>query len=526
MTTTTNPGASGKTRPKVKFFSRNRLFPKQYEAFAGGGPNVRMRCCTASSGSGKTYGMGDIFGEVTQYCPVHTTTLWLAPSYTQARIGMDDMLSKMPEDVLRYMERVNAIGQSSGNMKINFGPIMAEFGYPHLGAQVNFRTAEKPALIMGGRNLAVAMDEASLCPVSAKNAALSTASKDGEENPIWAWGNVVDRYNWFYIFCRQIDYMNQNSPWEEQRFHHSELSYRDALASQQRDIDGNLLFRTDGQPLMVQTVAAIEDARFLMQDEPGRFEMLYENIPMGEAGKPFPDSLLDEMSTYCMHDETYVAPVTCVVCNGLSMSPPVAGAMDVAREIDMNCITAIDALGRICTFDAFYNSDWAETNDKLASYIPEKGNDLWWYDCTGVGDSAYAMLIDRHPRLKHKVQPFVKTNSNKSIMGQNLIRMGREGAILVPRGDMTDQLARIEAERTTTGMRYKAKEGFHDDIYDSLAMTVMLFFFGNHGNKGRVPKAFGDRQPLGVYGERSQNSFELNATFSNDPSFDRGRISR
>ena len=397
MTQLYQPGASGLEKPKVKFFSQNRLYPKQFSAFAGGGPKCRFHLCTASSGSGKTFGMGDVFGQLTQYLRSHLETLWLAPSYVQARIGMDDIISKLPEDVLRYMERVNAVGYSAGNMKINFAPIMSEFGYHGYGGQVNFRTAEKPNLIMGGRNAAVAMDEASLCPVHSKNAAITTASKDGEENPVFAWGNVIDRYNWFYLLCKEIEYLNQSIPWEEQRYHYEELSYRDAIVEQQRDVYGNLIYRYDGSPVMVQTALAIEDARFSMRDEPGRFEQYYENVPLGEGGKPFPDSLLDQCSTYCMHDDSYSAPVLCPICSGCSSSLPFKGAIDVAREIDWNCITAFDAIGRVCAFDSFFNNDWNEINDRLASHIPEEGNDEWWYDTTGVGDAAYKIFCNRHP---------------------------------------------------------------------------------------------------------------------------------
>lgn len=512
-------GASGKPRARVKFFSPHRLYPKQFDAFAGGGPNVRFRLCQASSGSGKTFAMGDVAGQYTQYLKAGETFLWLAPSYTQAAIGMNDMLSKMPEDVLLFMEKYNYIGRSSGNMKIDFSGIMSEFGFHGWGGQVNFRTAEKPELLQGGRNQGLAMDEASLCAMHSKNLAITTISKDGEENPAWMWGNVVDRFNWFYLLCREMEHENKAIPWEEQRYHYTELSYTDALLEQQKDVWGNPIWLPNGLPRMVQTPQAIEDARFMMRDEPGRFEMMYENTPMGEMGRPFPDSLLEQMSTYCMCKEDYKDPKLCAICQGLSFANPVCGSMDVARTVDMNCITAVDAIGRACRFDYFYSNDWNEINDRFAAHIPLEGSDVWWYDCTGVGDAAYKILIDRHPRLKDKVFPFVKNDGNKSVMGQNLIRAGLQGEVLLPRGDMTDQLARMEAERTKRGIKYEAKAGFHDDIYDSIAMTVMLLYFGNVGNKGRVPRAFGDRQPLGASESGALNSFEQETLLT--PHYDR-----
>ena len=72
------------------------------------------------------------------------------------------------------------------------------------------------------------------------------------------------------------------------------------------------------------------------------------------------------------------------------------------------------------------------------------------------------------------------------------------------------------AERTSRGMKYEAKTGF-DDIYDSLAMTCMLFYFGQVSGKGRVPKAYGERQPSFVEGQGSANQFEIESSFVNNP---------
>ena len=472
----------------IDLFSILQLYDKQAEAFLGGGPKTRFRLVEASSGCGKTYAMDQIAGCYTIYIPRYERTIWLAPSYTVCRIGFDGMLESIPETYREFMERTNAITSSAGNMKISFGTLMQELGYPGMGGTVDFRSAEKPDLIYGGRYRAGFGEESSRNSVLSKNAMVSTLSKGGEENPAFYWGNVTDRYNWFYELCREVEHMNLTTPFEEQRYHYASLTWRDAIEAQQRDGQGNLLFNPDQSPVMVQTLAAIEDARFELKNEPGRFEALYENIPLSDQTRPFPDSVLDLITTTCQCGaQESGAPVLCNCCKGLRENvKSIAGGIDIARHVDKNVHIKFDRFGNCTHFDHFGGSDWYDIIDRFAENIHEPT----LVDSTGIGDAPCEILVKRHPRLQNLVYPVKFSPQTSPVLIQNLIRSAQNGEFLIPRGDITNQLARIQAMETTYGVKYEAPPGHHDDCVDALSLAVYMFNYSLSGLKSLriVPK--------------------------------------
>ena len=491
----------------IDLFSIMQLYDKQFDAFLGGGPSVRFRLVEASSGCGKTYGMAQIAGCFNLYIGEFEKTIWLAPSYAVCEQGFDKLLQAIPESYREFMERRNDITVSRGNMKISFSGLMRELGFPGYGGTIHYRSAEKPDLIYGGEYRAGFGEESSRSGIESKNAMVSTLSKGGIENPAWYWGNVTDRYNWFYELCREVEHRNLSIPFDDQRYYYSTLDYNDAIAAQQRDSKGELIWNADKTPLMVQTLQAIEDARFELKNEPGRFEALYENIPMSDLSRPFSDSVLDMIATTCQcgHQDPK-APTLCPGCQGLRQdSTPIAGGVDIARHIDKNVHIRFDRFGRATYFEHFGGTDWYEIIDHIAENIWEPT----LVDSTGLGDAPCEILVKRHPRLRGLVFPVKFSPKTSPVLIQNLIRAAQNEEITIPRGDITNQLARVQATQTSTGVRYEAPAGHHDDCVDALSLATYMYNYALSGVKSLRLKTKNNDQRQGIREQRMRRTSRL-----------------
>ena len=464
------------------FFHPRQLYEKQHTAFLGGYNHTRFRYCEASSGSGKTWAAGGVALAYASNLINTEKVCWMTHTYTGCEMGFDSVLGFIPEHFREMMEKKNDIRYSHGSMRISLRNLQRALGRPGMGGIIEFRSAEKPNLIYGGRYRAGFVDEASRCNEESIHALLSTLNKGGEENPCWLWGNVVNRHNYFYRICRLTEIEMKTLPLLEQRAFYSSMVYQDALEAIMRDADGKTMYRDDGQIRHVQTRQAIEDARKNWASIPGMFEMLYENRPLSDNTRPFPDDDIDACSTTCRcgyHTNPYSL---CPRCAGLSSKLPVAAGWDVARQVDYNCIIMLDEDGAVCELHHWWGGSWYDIARKGAELLMGIPTLL---DISGKGDALPDIIRQEHPELWPFITPVEQNVKITGALNNNLIRSVQNREISFPIGIITEQLATIEAVPTLTGVKYEAPKGFYDDAFDALALAKWQLQHG-HMTEGTI----------------------------------------
>ena len=451
------------------FFHPRQLYPKQRRAFCGGGPHIRFRYCEASSGSGKTWGAGGVALNYASNLKHNEKICWMTHTYDACEIGFDSVLDFIPYEYREIMEKKKDITYSHGNMKISLASVQAALGNPGFGATIEFRSAQNPQRIYGGRYRAGFVDEASRCIEESIHALLSTLNKGGQDNPCWLWGNVVNRHNYFFRTCRQVQQEMRQKHVSELRSFYSEMTYHDALDAVMRYPDGSPVMDDYGNIMHVQTPEAIEDARIKYASMPGMFDMLYENRPINDDTRPYPDDVIDAISTHCQCGREINPYVLCEYCYGLSSKPPVAAGWDVARQVDFNAIVMLDEDGRACEFHHWKDNDWYSIARKGAELLMGVPTLL---DISGKGDALPDILRNEHPEVWEFITPIEDNTLVTHTLDTNLIRATQNRELVVPIGTITEQLAIIEATKTATGIKYEAPKGMFDDAVDALSLAA------------------------------------------------------
>ena len=438
--------------------------------------NTRYRYAECSSGCGKTMAGAKLAGYLACKCKSDEYIGWLAPKYITCRIGFRMLISELSEDARDYMYRTNSITSSDGNMRISFAKIMERMGQPGMGATVEYRSAEHPDTIYGGIYKYGFVDEASRCARPSRDAFLTTLNKGGIANKVWFWGNVTDRWNWFFEECREVEREQEHNDIANMRDHFAQLSWKDAIEAQMRDRNGRLLYFDDGTPMMVQTVEMIEDNRKKMSE--ADFLAAYENIPISEQGRPFTDEMIDNCAVVCQCETQQAWFRLCDVCHGISSSPAVKSAVDVAVGSDWNVHMSLDRFGRVCHYDRWQDTDLYRIVERVGKNV---GEETIRPDITGVGRGFIDIWRRRWPEKAHQIKPGIWTNKTGPKWTHELIRAMQNREIQFPRGIIAEELAAIQAVPKTYGYKYEAVKEKNsgtkknDDCFDALAMVTYLF---------------------------------------------------
>ena len=345
-----------------------------------------------------------------------------------------------------------------------------------------YRSADKPDSIFGQLYRAGFVDEASRAHGRSIMALMSTLGKAGQAYPIWQWGNVSGRNNLFYKNCRRVQRELRTLPVEEQRSWYYSMTYRDAIQSYQRNPDGSYVLDFNQQRIPVQTIEHIEDMRREYTEE--EFEELYENRPMSDSSRPFPDDEIDACTVNCTcgnHSERLPGEsqddvdlyVLCQFCKGLSNKPAVAAGWDPARKVDYNCIILLDEDGAVCGFKhGRRGGNWYKIMHEAMRFIPPKVP--FMLDISGKGDALPGMIAEHYPDrvpYVYKNESNVKTSAK---LDNHLIKYIQGQDISFPVGLITEELASIETVATSTGVKYEAPEGLFDDTVDALALAAWV----------------------------------------------------
>lgn len=176
------------------------------------------------------------------------------------------------------------------------------------------------------------------------------------------------------------------------------------------------------------------------------FEQEYMANAMENAANPFGSQHIDK----------------CV--KHLSKLPSLYYGIDLAKSVDWTVIVGLDQNGDVSHFDRF-QKDWKQTKEHILTL---DRNRPILIDSTGVGDAITEELQKGFQFMKG----FKYTSTTKQQLMELLASTIHKGEVGFPEGAIKDELGVFEYQFTSTGVRYNAPTGFHDDCVNALALAV------------------------------------------------------
>lgn len=188
----------------------------------------------------------------------------------------------------------------------------------------------------------------------------------------------------------------------------------------------------------------IDDAK--MQLPHAVFEQEYMANPMENASNPFGSQHI----------------IDCV--KQLSKEPVAYYGIDLAKSVDWSVIVGLDRNGDVAYFDRF-QKDWKQTKETIMALDRSKPVLI---DSTGVGD---AITEDLQKGFNH-MEGFKYTSQSKQQLMELLASTIQKKEIGFPDGAIKEELEVFEYVYTSTGVKYNAPQGFHDDCVNALALAI------------------------------------------------------
>lgn len=148
----------------------------------------------------------------------------------------------------------------------------------------------------------------------------------------------------------------------------------------------------------------------------------------------------------------------------LSRQPAMFYGIDLAKSVDWTVIIGLDQQGDVCLFDRF-QKDWKQTKEHILTL---DRNRPIMIDSTGVGDA----ITEELQRDFQFMKGFKYTSTTKQQLMELLASTIHKGEVSYPEGAIKDELGIFEYQFTSTGVRYNAPAGFHDDCVNALALAV------------------------------------------------------
>lgn len=194
-------------------------------------------------------------------------------------------------------------------------------------------------------------------------------------------------------------------------------------------------------------VSEIDDARRMLPH--AVFEQEYMANPMQNADNPFGSDAI----------RLNIEP--------LSTKPPKYYGIDLAKSYDYTVIIGLDENGRVSYIDRFQKS-WQHTKETILRLDKRISG---YVDSTGVGDP----IMEELAQSMHGLEGFKFTSQSKQQLMEGLVSAIHQGLIKYPSGVITDELEVFEYKFTASGVRYAARDGFHDDCVMALALAYKSF---------------------------------------------------
>jgi hypothetical protein len=188
----------------------------------------------------------------------------------------------------------------------------------------------------------------------------------------------------------------------------------------------------------------IDDAKIQLPEKV--FEQEYMANAMENASNPFGTEHINK----CIKD--------------ISNKPVKYYGIDLAKSVDWSVIIGLDEDGCVCYFNRF-QKDWKQTKETILTLdrtIPIL------IDSTGVGDAITEDLQNYFSNM----EGFKYTSTSKQQLMELLSSSIHKGEVCFPDGIIKEELEIFEYQFTSTGVRYNAPQGFHDDCVNALALAV------------------------------------------------------
>jgi hypothetical protein len=375
----------------------------------------RYSVIEASTKSGKTYGcIIWLLNKATEHadikegiclcntegrgCQSGKIYWWVAPVFAQAMIA--------------YSRSKRLLNQTYAKANDSAMSILLDNG-----AEIFYKSAEKPDNLYGEDVWAVVVDEATRMREESWIAIRTVVA--ATNGPIRIIGNVKGRNNWAYRLARMAEKQ------EDDNWLYSRITAQDAI------IAGIL------------TVDEVAEARLVMPDRV--WSELFEAIPSEDGGNPFGLDFID----------------SCIV-ETITPKDPVAFGIDLAKSVDYTVVIGLDEDANVCRFDR-YQRDWGSTERFI---LEEVGDVPTLVDSTGVGDP----ILERMRTERPSIEGFKFTNTSKQQLLENLAVQIQQKAIGFPENEIALELREFGYELTRNGARYEALSG-HDDCVMALALA-------------------------------------------------------
>lgn len=147
----------------------------------------------------------------------------------------------------------------------------------------------------------------------------------------------------------------------------------------------------------------------------------------------------------------------------LSTGKPLYFGIDLAKSFDYTVIIGLDANGQTAYYERF-QKDWMQTREAIKQ-IPKHHH--IFIDSTGVGDA----IVEDLQRHFNDMTGFKYNSHSKQQLMESLAAALHKGEISYPAGVIREELEIFEYVFTSTGVRYNAPPGFHDDCVNALALA-------------------------------------------------------
>jgi hypothetical protein len=281
------------------------------------------------------------------------------------------------------------------------------------GGSVEFFTGERLDNLRGRKFHFVVIDEASFIPNLEDGWLNSIRPTLTDYKGKALFVSTPKGKNYFYSL-----FMNNSNEWESFKFSTYDNPY----------IDKN----------------EIDDARRQLPE--AVFEQEYMANPMENAANPFGSQQIN----------------LCV--KPLSTLPPSYYGIDLAKSFDYSVIIGLDKNGQVSYFNRF-QKDWKQTRETILSIDRSKPV---YIDSTGVGD-AITEDLQKH---FNSMTGFKYTAHSKQQLMELLASKIHSQEISFPEGEIKNELKFFEYQYTSTGVRYNAPSGYHDDCVNALALAV------------------------------------------------------
>lgn len=156
----------------------------------------------------------------------------------------------------------------------------------------------------------------------------------------------------------------------------------------------------------------------------------------------------------------------------LSKKPAKVYGIDLAKSYDYTVITGLDEDGAVCHSERF-QLPWTETIKKILT-LPDIPTLV---DSTGVGDP----IVESLQLVRQYTTGFKFNPNSKQELVVGLVTGVQQNKVSYPEGYYTAEMEIFEYVLTSTGVRYSAPSGMHDDAVMSLALAYKQFIANGTG---------------------------------------------